>query len=66
MKESAKSLQERVAELTRQLEDGVKAVFSSDRYAEYHVQILSSRQEETDPHALALLMGLCTPKGGVE
>lgn len=35
MKESAKSLQERVAELTRQLEDGVKAVFSSDRYAEY-------------------------------
>lgn len=35
MKESAKSLQERVAELTRQLENGVKAVFSSDRYAEY-------------------------------
>lgn len=35
MKESAKPLQERVAELTRQLEDGVKAVFSSDRYAEY-------------------------------
>lgn len=35
MKESAKSLQERVAKLTRQLEDGVKAVFSSDRYAEY-------------------------------
>lgn len=32
----------------------------------YHVQILSSRQEETDPHALALLIGLCTPKGGVE
>lgn len=32
----------------------------------YHVQILSSKQEETDPHALALLMGLCTPKGGVE
>lgn len=35
MKEHAKSLQERVAELTRQLEDGVKAVFSSGRYAEY-------------------------------
>lgn len=32
----------------------------------YHVQILSSRQEETDPHTLALLVGFLTPNGGVE